>query len=287
MINNGMKNLNIGCVAHCETVNDAWEYWYNELCKQSERGFISESRDGQVAGEFINAITIIDDPTRNLVTSPLRKMPMRYAVGELLWYLSGSNKLQGIQNFTSAWDRMSDDGEHVNSGYGHKIQHFYGFDQYEHVKKLLQVDPLSRQAIIHIKNASDEPSKDTPCTISLQLLIRDNKLHMTAYMRSNDVWMGVPYDMFAFTCLQMKMAMELEVGIGTYTHIAGSLHLYDRYLPKLEKEFHTQPKKKQPPKDESSDCGTDEDWTKELQSKNLQHSLSEFQGSQPTKVGKL
>ena len=40
--------------------------------------------------------------------------------------------------------------------------------------------------------------------------------------------MGFPYDVFSFTAMQCKMAMELNVGIGTYTHIAGSLHLYER-----------------------------------------------------------
>ena len=47
-------------------------------------------------------------------------------------------------------------------------------------------------------------------------------------MRSNDVWMGFPYDVFQFTCMQILMSMELGVEIGTYTHIAGSLHLYER-----------------------------------------------------------
>ena len=47
-------------------------------------------------------------------------------------------------------------------------------------------------------------------------------------MRSNDIWMGVPYDMFSFCFLQVKMAMELGVEVGTYTHYAGSLHMYKR-----------------------------------------------------------
>ena len=51
---------------------------------------------------------------------------------------------------------------------------------------------------------------------------------MTTYMRSNDLWMGFPYDVFQFTCLQTLLAMELDVELGTYTHVAGSLHLYER-----------------------------------------------------------
>ena len=51
---------------------------------------------------------------------------------------------------------------------------------------------------------------------------------MTTYMRSNDLWMGFPNDVFQFTAIQIYLAMRLGVKLGSYTHIAGSLHLYDR-----------------------------------------------------------
>lgn len=208
-----------------DNATEAFEYWYNMLDSQNN---INPSRDGDVKGEILNAVTVISDPTRGLVQSKIRNLPMRYAVGELMWYLSGNKDLSAIQNYTKAWDRMSDDGKTVNSNYGWCIKYKYGFDQWEFVKDLLTKDPLSRQAVIHIKTADNTPSKDVNCTVCMQFFIRDNLLHATVYMRSNDIWMGFPYDVFSFTALQCKMAMELGVGIGTYTHIAGSLHLYER-----------------------------------------------------------
>lgn len=204
---------------------EAFDYWYPLLDRQNLQAC---SRDGGVKGEVLNAITVIKDPTRGIVLSNIRKMPMRYAVGELMWYMSGNPELSAIQNYTSAWDRMSDNGETVNSNYGWCIQYKYGFDQWEYVKDLLTREPLSRQAILHIKTADNTPSKDVNCTVCIQFLIRDGKLHATVYMRSNDIWTGFPYDVFSFTAMQCKMAMELGVKIGTYTHIAGSLHLYER-----------------------------------------------------------
>ena len=209
----------------------AWECWYGKLQEQAEKGFAAESRDGGVAGEILNAVTVIEDPTRNIVQSDIRKLNLRYMIGEMLWYLSANNNLSEIQKYTKAWDRMSEDGITVNSNYGHKIHKFYGFDQWEFIRDMLQKDPNSRQAVIHIKDPGTHP-KDTPCTVCLQFFIRDNKLHLTTYMRSNDVWMGFPYDVFTFTCYQIRMAMELGVDIGEYTHIAGSLHLYERYAGK-------------------------------------------------------
>lgn len=210
-------------VCRVKTATEAFDYWYNIL---SNMGMEQESRVGGVVGEVLNAVTVIEDPTRGIIFSDIRKMPMRYAVGEILWYLSGSNKLKDIEGYSGFWKNISDDGETLNSAYGYRIFHQFGFDQWEHVKKQLTDDPTSRQAVIHIKDASNKPTKDTPCTVALQYLIRDGKLHATTYMRSNDIWRGFPYDVFAFTAFQIKMAMELGVGIGEYTHIAGSLHLY-------------------------------------------------------------
>ncbi len=231
------------------TIDGAWEHWYELITKDSS---LAESRDGAVVGEIINAITIIEDPTRCILKSPIRKLPMRYMVGELLWYLSGNSSLDAIRLYTAAWNRMSDDGKYVNSNYGNRIQlatcEYSGeiFDQMEMVRQMLIKDPASRQAVIHIKQARNllkHPTKDVNCTVCLQFFIREEELYMTTYMRSNDLWMGFPNDIFQFTAMQIYLAMRLGVGLGTYTHIAGSLHLYERdyktALKNIQKEANT------------------------------------------------
>lgn len=215
------------------TVNEAWEAAFKELYKQAEEGFSNDSRDGEVVGELLDTVICVTDPTRSIVTSPIRKMPMRYAVGELLWYLSGSNKVKDIAQYSSVWEGLTDDGFTVNSAYGHRIFHAFGFDQFEHVKNMLSKNPLSRQAVIHIKDPSRAETKDVPCTIALQFMVRQGedglyRLNLTVMMRSNDVWKGLPYDAFSFCALQVLMAMQLGVKVGTYTHFATSLHLYKR-----------------------------------------------------------
>lgn len=219
-----------------ENADEAFEHWWSLLTFDGAKQ-IRDSRDGLVVDEIINAVTVIKDPTRCIMKNEIRKMPMRYAVGELLWYLSGNNKLSAIQKFTKAWDRMSDDCETVNSNYGYCLMHKFGFNQIEQALTQLRDNPSSRQVVLHIKEARnliDNPTKDLNCTVCLQLFIRDGKLYMTTYMRSNDLWMGFPYDVFQFTCLQTLLAMELDVELGTYTHVAGSLHLYERDLIKGE-----------------------------------------------------
>lgn len=237
-------NVEANVSVECKTIDEAWEFWYDRISELAKNGSTDTSRDGAVVGEIINAITTIEDPTRCILRSPIRKLPMRYCIGELLWYLSGNPSLSAIQLYTNAWDRMSDDGETVNSNYGHRIQNAVDevdgklFDQMKMVEHLLSVDPNSRQAVIHIKQARDvlvNPTKDLNCTVCLQFFIREDKLYMTTYMRSNDLWMGFPNDVFQFTCMQIYLAMRLNVGLGSYTHVAGSLHMYERdYQKSLE-----------------------------------------------------
>lgn len=214
-----------------DNVDEAFIEWYEIL---SEMNLSDNSRDGDIVGECINAITVIKDPTRNIMKNKIRNLSMRYAIGEMLWYLSGNNNLREIQKYSCGWDRMSDNGVTVNSNYGYCIKRKFGFDQWEFVKNELEKNPNSRRAVIHIKDASYKESKDINCTVCLQFFIRNNKLYMTTYMRSNDLWMGFPYDVFQFTNMQVLMSMELGVELGTYTHIAGSLHLYKRNLVKVD-----------------------------------------------------
>ena len=58
--------------------------------------------------------------------------------------------------------------------------------------------------------------------------MRKRRLSVVAYMRSNDAFLGLPHDVFAFTMLQEMFARSLGAEVGDYVHFVGSLHLYDR-----------------------------------------------------------
>lgn len=224
-----------------ENGNKAWEEaWHSLTAWADTNDRIEPSRGGDVVAELLNVVLEVEDSTRAIVTSPIRNMPMRYAVGELLCYLAGTNKLSDFARYSPFWEQISDNGKTVNSAYGYRMESFFGFNQIDYIMSKLNANPFDRQAVVHIKDASNIPTKDTPCTVCLQFFIRPetkphydmvedetvDKLHMTVYMRSNDVWKGLPYDMFCFTALQQLVAIRLGVEPGTYTHHAASLHLY-------------------------------------------------------------
>jgi thymidylate synthase len=101
--------------------------------------------------------------------------------------------------------------------------------QLDDVCALLYREPDTRRAVLSIWREDDlTHDGDRPCTLTLQLLLRDDRLQLVVNMRSQDYWLGVPFDFFIFTQLQASVAAWLGVEVGPYIHHVGSLHLYDR-----------------------------------------------------------
>lgn len=201
---------------------------YYDMCEQ----LLAAPHVGNTR-EILNAKIQIMDVSNSIVS--IRDISIEYLFGELLWYFTGHNDLEFISKFSSFWNHLSDDGETCNSAYGHIIFEKHGFNQLAKVIELLKQDPTSRRAVININVPNEHviETKDEPCTVSIQFLVRDNKVHCTVYMRSNDIWFGFPYDVVFFTELQRIVAENLHAELGIYTHLAGSLHMYDRDEAKI------------------------------------------------------
>ena len=155
-------------------------------------------------------------------------------LGELLWYLSGSNRLDHIEYYIPHYPHYSDDGRTLFGAYGPKL---FGVDgQISTVVQALQTKSSTRKAVIQLFSSSDikELHNDIPCTCTLQFLVREGKLNLYTSMRSNDAFRGMPHDIFAFTMLQELVARKLGVSLGEYGHFVASLHIYLEDLDKVE-----------------------------------------------------
>jgi thymidylate synthase len=208
---------------------------------------------GQPIKELIGASFTLTNPRARIIASRVRNVNYGFAVGEFCWYARGDEDLATMAYYNKRMPQFSDDGKTLNSAYGARIfncLHDSLISQWDSVEKELIRDPDSRRAIMVINQPRDllravkDGSKDVPCTLALQLLIRGRKLHMSVTMRSNDVWWGLPYDVFSFTCLQEAMMLELRAkgvpvdDVGQYHHHAGSLHLYDRHFKPAAEVVH-------------------------------------------------
>lgn len=172
-------------------------------------------------------------------------------LGELLWILAGSNALDFIEHYISEYRKSSDDERTIHGAYGPRMFGEPPNDQLARVISALRGKPDSRQAVIQLFDRRDtlEYHSDIPCTCSMQFVIRDRRLHMMTSMRSNDAWLGLPHDVFAFTMIQELVARSLDVKLGEYRHSVGSLHLYERDERKAVRylEEGWQPRRPMPP----------------------------------------
>jgi len=177
--------------------------------------------------ELIGATLHLTNPRSRLSRSE-KKGKVFSALGEWLWYFSKKNELQFIKYYLPRYSSESDDEISVRSGYGERLFNHNGQNQFNNIIDVLKRKKTSRRAVIQLFDASDlgDNYKSIPCTCILQFLIRDNKLHLFVSMRSNDVLIGLPHDIFAFTMIQEIIARILEIDIGEYKHSVGSLHLY-------------------------------------------------------------
>lgn len=229
-------------------VASANEAWLRILRAVLERGQRVGSRDG-AAIELLNASFTLTSLDRTLVTLPLRGIDPAYAAAETLWYLSGQDRIEMIRAYAPQYERFAENGR-AWGGYGRRLQGSDLFAQQLHVTQrheapwaasqitavaeTLRQKPESRQAIISFWNDGDLPhavlgdKKDLPCTVAMQFFIRQARLHLTVTMRSNDIWLGLPYDVFAFTAIQRVVAALVGCRSGTYHHQVGSMHLYER-----------------------------------------------------------
>lgn len=91
----------------------------------------------------------------------------------------------------------------------------------------LKRNPDTRRAVIDIRNFEhDSQSNDPACLQHIQYFIRNNKLYCKVLFRSNDACKATFMNAFALIMLQKKLADELNVEIGKYTHRANSFHCY-------------------------------------------------------------
>ena len=182
------------------------------------------------SSEVFGVLLKLTNPRARISRTETKGKPFS-ALGELLWYLSKNNNLDFIEYYIPKYKEDSEDGKTIHGGYGPRIFNMHEkFDQLNCVIELLKNRPNTRRAIIQIIDAKDieKKYKEIPCTCTIQFAIRNNKLNMYTSMRSNDAFIGLPHDVFAFTMLQEIVARTLNVELGTYNHSVASLHLYDK-----------------------------------------------------------
>lgn len=188
---------------------------------------------------------ILTNPRARIIQNSARKISKKFMMAEFIWIMSGSEDVEMISHYNKNIVQFSDDEKVFHGAYGPRLRMWEYTENYDHkyydqlsgCLEKLKNDHGTRQAVMIILNPGIDftvKTKDIPCNDLLQFFIRDNKLHMSCYVRSNDLNWGFPYDVFHWTMLQELYAGILGVELGEYHHIAGSFHIYDKDLEKMD-----------------------------------------------------
>ena len=208
-----------------KNANEAYEVVLNKITK-----------DGIDFGDtkaIFNCGFYIENPLDKVITNADRKWSSKYAEAEWQWYLSGDPSIEKLGELYGKippiWKRMANEHGLVNSNYGYQWQRD---NQLNYVVNKLKDNPNTRHAAISIYDAkeNDTYGRDTPCTYAVQFTIINNKLCMSVYMRSNDIWYGFCNDQYQFSSLQKMIADRLNLETGWYYHHAHNMHLYNDKL---------------------------------------------------------
>jgi thymidylate synthase len=184
-----------------------------------------------------------------------------YTAKEVELYNGCSNLASDFGKASKFWLSLANPDGTVNSAYGYLIwenkshgSHFecqddgYGGDEavmrtpWEWAKQSLIADKDTRQAIMRFSLPSHQwvGNKDQTCTMHANWLIRNDQIHLSVVMRSNDMMLGLVYDLPWFCSLMDKMIEELRptypnLTKGFYTHTVHSMHIYERDIEKIHK----------------------------------------------------
>lgn len=199
------------------TANELFSGVLAELITNGARA----TRRDMSTSESIASHLTLTDVEQNIVTLPGRRLNYAFMIAEWLFIMSGSNDAGVLTPFNSKMERFVE-FERFTGAYGPRI-----IEQLGYVMRVLQDDIHTRQAVLTIWRERPGASVDIPCTVSMQFIVRAGALDCITYMRSNDAWLGLPYDVFNFTQLQRYVAACIGLPTGHYHHMVGSLHLYD------------------------------------------------------------
>lgn len=252
-----MKVYNNASEAYLGTLADVY---FNPDVKSAPRGQPCREKldySFRVLGPTSDPL-VTKDPDRNRVIAS-------YTAKEVQLYDSGTNAAEDFGKASKFWLTLANPDGTVNSAYGHLIWHkaSHGSDfetetvcvqpatkpgegsihhvvpvrrtPWQWAKQSLIDDKDTRQAILRFSLPEHQwkGNKDQTCTMHGNFLIRNDQLHFSVVMRSNDLTLGLVYDMPWFMGLMDRMIEELKdtypnLTKGHYTHTVHSLHIYER-----------------------------------------------------------
>lgn len=152
-----------------------------------------------------------------------------YQLGKKKKKVEVTNALKGMisTGYLSDFD-LSPDGN---------LEYVY-LDQVDYLLYQLKVDPASRRHIVMLWNWDDiDGMALTSCVYETQWFVQEGKLHMYVGIRSNDLALGNPFNVFQYYVLQRLIAQVTGLEMGESDFDIRNPHIYERHVEGIKHQL--------------------------------------------------
>lgn len=190
-----------------------------------------------------------------------KKLHIRSILHELLWFLSGETNIKYLKdNGVSIWDEWATEDGELGPVYGAQWRKWRGEDGKVHDQVAALVDglknnPNSRRHIISGWNVAllpDESKKPwenakaglmalPPCHLLYQFYVAEGKLSASLYIRSNDLFLGNPYNTASLAFLTHMLAQQCDLDVGDIVISIGDAHIYANHYDQVNEQLSRTP----------------------------------------------
>lgn len=212
--------------------NTVAECWIDILERIMAFGKIKDSQYGERQKELIDIVSVIEAED---VKAPYLPDYFPLSAGRIRDYVSTIITASPVEG--------------AKYTYGQRMRELEGIDQIENIVNILSEAPFSRRAVASLWDVKvDSESGNPPCLDLVQALVQGNKLYLTAYIRSNDMFSAWPENAFGLLSL-MGMIIEkinekrpdFSLAAGSLIIISSSAHIYERNWEKAKKILKKKP----------------------------------------------
>ncbi|MNF79401.1 Thymidylate synthase [compost metagenome] len=191
-----------------------------------------------------------------------KKLHFKSIANELIWMLSGNTNVKWLNdNGVSIWDEWATEEGDLGPVYGQQWTAWPTKDgrtinQIDYMVETLKTNPNSRRILFHgwnVEYLPDErqsPQENArnglqalpPCHLLYQAFVHERHLSMQLYIRSSDVFLGLPYNTAALALLTHMLAQQCDLIPHEIIVTTGDTHAYSNHMEQIQEQLSRTPK---------------------------------------------
>lgn len=178
-----------------------------------------------------------------------KRVAWKSSTHELLWfYIKRTSDAAYLdENNVKIWKEWTNKNNNIGKAYGYQLGKPIMLkgkltNQVQNLIDELKNNPASRRHIISLWNIDDLDQMELyPCVWNNQWMVKKGRLHLIVQVRSNDLALGNPFNIFQYYVLQRMVAQVTGYELGTLTFNINDLHIYERHIEPLKEQVGREP----------------------------------------------